>query len=468
MINKRELQLSLEQVKSPHILVIGDLMLDRYTWGNVSRISPEAPIPVLRVRREENRLGGAANAMCNLVALGAKVTACGVLGKDADAEVVRKLFQENKIDTRGMFQQENLTTILKNRMIAGNHHLLRMDFDPSSEWELSYEAEIIEFLKKTIPQVELVLVSDYGKGLLTHDILETIRALAKQHEIPTIVDPRQDADYQIYRDFTLIKPNRREIATAVERPILDVESARRAAEQIQKEFNFKYVTISLDRDGLLLFQNPTNHTHFESEAQEVFDVVGAGDMVISVLAFLIAGNLPIEHAAAWANLAAGMEIMHVGVTSFTKSDLLQKLDLGIGSSKIVSLDIMLSYLKQQTLPVVFTNGYFDKISAGHLKFLQQMQQFRGVRIVAINSDYSIEQQKGTPPMLNEKERASILASIEMIDWVIVFDELNANHLIEQLKPSIVVKGEPHHHQQLAEQKVIDAVGATVHYLPEYK
>ncbi|MBF0279806.1 MAG: bifunctional heptose 7-phosphate kinase/heptose 1-phosphate adenyltransferase [SAR324 cluster bacterium] len=467
MFTKQELQTALEQVKSPHILVIGDLMLDRYTWGNVSRISPEAPIPVLRVRREENRLGGAANAMCNLVALGAKVTACGVLGQDSDAEIVRGLFRENKIENDGVFQQKNLTTILKHRMIAGSHHLLRMDFDPSADWEMTQETQIIEFLKKNIPSVELILVSDYGKGVLTPNILETIRSLAKKHEIPTIVDPKKNADYQIYRDFTLIKPNRREIAAAVERPIPDVESACRAAEQIQKKFNFKYVTVSLDRDGLLLYQNPLKYTHFESEAQEVFDVVGAGDMVISVLAFLMAGNIQIEHAATWANLAAGMEIMHVGVTSFTKSDLLQKLDLGLGSNKVTSLDILLTYLKQQTLPVVFTNGYFDNISAAHLKFLQQMQQFKGVRVVAINSDRSIEKQKGLPPVLNEKERASILASIEVIDWVIVFDELNANHLIQKLKPSIVVKGEPHQQQQLAEQEVIDAVGAAVHYLPEY-
>ncbi len=467
MISKQELQYSLEQVQSPSILVIGDLMLDRYTWGSVERISPEAPIPVLRVSREENRLGGAANAMNNLVALGTKVFACGIVGKDANADGVYQLFEEAGIDTTGVLKQEGFTTILKHRMLAGHHHLLRMDFDPPREWKLPCEPEIIEYLERIIPHVDLILISDYGKGMLTAPILETIRSLSGKYKIDTVVDPALGANYQIYHDFTLIKPNRREISLAAEYAVENMNDALKAAAQIQKKFNFKYVIVSLDRDGLLLFENSDNYFCFESETQEVFDVVGAGDMVVSMLAFLMSANIPIEHAAAWANLAAGMEIMHVGVTSFTKSELLQKLEMGHGSDKVVSLDHLLSSLEHQKLPLIFTNGYFDNISAAHLKFLKQMQKFKGIRVVAINSDHSIEQQKGTPPLLNEKDRASLLASIEGIDWVIIFDDTNANHLLEQLKPSIVVKGEPHHQQPLAEQTVIDAIGATVHYLPEY-
>ncbi len=326
LVNKQELQLSLEQVESPAILVIGDLMLDRHTFGSVSRISPEAPIPILQVQLEENRLGGAANAMRNLATLGARVVACGVVGRDREAQVMQELFAARQIATQGVRQQEDLTTILKHRMIAGHHHLLRMDYDPPPEWELACEPAILEFLKESIPRVELVLISDYGKGLLTDRVLDTIREQTIQHAVPTIVDPRQMADYQIYRDFTLIKPNRKEIESLLQRPLQNKEQALEAAEQIQRDYHFQYVTISLDRDGLLLFQSPGNYTHFASEAQDVFDVVGAGDMVVSVMAFLMAGKAPIEHAAHWANLAAGMSIMHVGVVSFNKADLLQQLE----------------------------------------------------------------------------------------------------------------------------------------------
>ena len=326
MVSKHELRFFLEQVESPTILVIGDLMLDRHSFGNVSRISPEAPIPILQVQREENRLGGAANAMCNLATLGAQVLACGVVGNDANARVMQKLFAQHRIKASGVQQQDDLTTILKHRMISGHHHLLRMDFDPAAEWKLACESEILHFLRETIPQVELVLISDYGKGLLTDRVLDTIRELTLQQAVPAIVDPRQKADYQIYRDFTLIKPNRKEIEFLFQRPLQSVEQALEAAEKIHKDYHFQYVTISLDHDGLLLFQSPGNYTHFASHAREVFDVVGAGDMIVSVLAFLMAGKSPIEHAAYWATLAAGMSIMHVGVTSFSKNELLQQLE----------------------------------------------------------------------------------------------------------------------------------------------
>lgn len=466
MATKSQLKHALEKVESPKILVIGDLMLDRYSWGSVNRISPEAPIPVLRAEREENRLGGAANAMCNLAALGAQVLACGVLGEDRDGAVVQELFEKHGIESDGVFLEKGLKTILKHRMIAGQHHLLRMDFDPPSDWKFFHEAALLDYLKATIPRVDLVLISDYGKGLLTETILDTIRSLTHPNAIPTLVDPRQKADYQIYRGFTLIKPNRKEAETAMGAVIENVENARHAAEQMQKDYGFQYVAISLDRQGLLLFAGAGECLHFESESQEVFDVVGAGDMVMSVLAFLMAGKVSIEHAAAWANLAAGLEVMHVGVISFTKSDLLQALDGG-GTTKVISLENLLPRLKKESLPIIFTNGYFDNISAGHLQFLQQMRQFKGVRVVAINSDRAILEQKGTPSVLNEQERASILASIESVDWVVIFDDKDAGHLIEKLRPSVVLKGKSQQPQELVEQTMIDSVGAVVHYLPEY-
>ncbi len=442
-------------------------MLDRYTWGQVDRISPEAPIPILRVQREETRLGGAANAMTNLATLGTQVIACGVIGNDATGQAVQDWFHKLKIDPSGVFPQTNFTTILKHRMIAGHNHLLRMDFDPPSNWSPNCETEMLEFFEATIPQVQAVVISDYGKGVLTDPILDAVRALVKKHNVPTIVDPGRGADYARYRDFTLIKPNRQEAASATGIAVDDIDSACRAAERIQNVGNFDHVLMSLDQDGLLLFRNTNDYQLLASEAQEVFDVVGAGDMVVSVLAFMMAGQASIENAAFWANLAAGMEIMHVGVVSFTKSELLHKLELGHSSSKVVSLEHLLNHVKNQAEPIIFTNGYFDNISAGHLKFLQQLQKFKGVRVVAINSDRSIEQQKGKPPLLNEKDRASLLASIEAVDWVVLFDEPNVNQLITQLCPVIVVKGERYREQQLPEHAAIQRVGASVHYLPEY-
>lgn len=466
--NQHELKQALASVKSPRILVVGDLMLDRYTWGSVSRISPEAPIPVLRVSREENRLGGAANAMSNLITLGAQVYACGVIGDDPNGEVVLTLFEQEGVDTSGVVQHQEFTTILKHRMIAGHHHLLRMDFDPPIESQQTCDAEIQAYLEKMLPEVDLVVVSDYGKGVLSESVLDCLRRLNEVHHLPIVVDPRRDSDYRIYRDFTLIKPNRNEASQAMHRSVSTVEDAVAVAQELQKTYNISHVVLSMDRDGLLLLPEQGKHVHFKAEAQEVFDVVGAGDMVVAVLSFLIAGGVSVEFASAWANLAAGMEIMHVGVVSFTKAELLQKMELGVGANKVVTMEQLVSYLENQPRDLIFTNGYFDDISAVHLKFLQQLQSFNGIRVVAINSDESIIREKGSAPLLNEQERASLLASIESVDWIIVFDEANANHLIEGLKPAVIVKGGTSHQQPIAEQSVIEAVGARLEYLPEYK
>ena len=224
--------------------------------------------------------------------------------------------------------------------------------------------------------------------------------------------------------------------------------------------------ISLDQDGLLLFQSPDNYQFFEAETKEVFDVVGAGDTVSSVLAFMIAGKSSIEHAAYWAQLAASMEIQHVGVVSFTKNELLQRFDFGESSTKIMTLEQLCRNLPSE-LPVVFTNGFFDNISAGHLKFLDQLKTLKGFNVVGINSDSSIAEQKGELPLLNECERALLLSAVEAVDRVVIFNELDAGSMIRRIRPQIVVKGKRFLNKQLPEKKAIEETGAKLEFFLEY-
>ena len=464
--SESELRQSLADAPNPKVLVVGDLMLDRYSWGNVERISPEAPIPVLRVTREDHRLGGAGNVMMNLLSMGAKVLACGVTGKDEAGNAILKLLRNHKIDVSGVEHQEGYSTVLKHRMIAGHTHLLRMDLDPPSNTVVAQE-QLTDYLKRTIPKVDAVLVSDYGKGLLGNSMLRTIAALGKTHNIPVLGDPRRNIDYEIYQDFTLIKPNRRETEAEVGFLLNDQNSILRAAQKIKYEVGLEYVVISLDKDGMLLFQDPQNYKFLSAETQEVFDVVGAGDMLISVLTFLIAGGSPLEKAGYWAQLAAGMAIQHVGVVSFTRAELLHRFDFGETYGKIVTLEQLSRYLPHQELPVIFTNGYFDNISAGHLKLLQQMKTLKGFNVVALNSDKSIEQEKGNPPLLNERERALLLSSVESVDRVIIFDDSDASHLIRVIRPAKVVKGEHHRKNTLPESEAIQDVGASLEFFEEY-
>ena len=440
-------------------------MLDYYSWGKVDRISPEAPIPVMRVLREDRRLGGAGNVVMNLTTLGAEVFVCGVTGKDETGEYILKLLAETGVDHSGVITSENYKSCLKHRMIAGQTHLLRMDIDPDPE-KLVPQKQLTDYLEQTIPKSHAVIVSDYGKGLLSTESLKTIAACGKKHGVPIVGDPRRTTNYCIYQDFTLIKPNRKETEAAVGFALKDQNDVLKAAEQLKAEINVEYLVISLDRDGLLLFHNPDDYNFLEAETQEVFDVVGAGDMVSSMLTFMLAGQAKIEQAAYWAQLAASMEIQHVGVVSFTKNELLQRFDYGETSTKIVTHEKLYRNLPQE-IPVVFTNGYFDDISAGHLKFLHQLNTLKGFNVVAINSDRSITKQKGHPPLLNERERALLLSAIEAVDRVIIFDDADASSLIRNIRPTIVVKGKHFEKQLLPEPEAIRESGAKLEYFPEY-
>ncbi len=461
-----ELREALVNISAPRIMVVGDIMLDRYSWGSVERISPEAPIPVLRVSRDDQRLGGAGNVMINLTALGAEVLACGATGNDEAGRAVMELLKQNNVNMEGVLQFDDFSTVLKHRMIAGHTHLLRMDMDPPPGLTVPQDA-LIQYLQKTVPEVDTVIVSDYGKGLLGTSLLRSLSALGNTHGIPVLVDPRRNTNYEIYQDCTLIKPNRRETESVVGFSLQNQDSILRAAQKLKYEVGLEYVVISLDQDGMLLFHDPRDYQFLKAETQEVFDVVGAGDMVISVLAYLLAGEAPIEQAGFWAQLAAGMAIQHVGVVSFTKAELLHRFDFGETSAKIVTLEQLCRYLPHQELPVVFTNGYFDNICAGHLKFLHQLKSLQGYNIVAVNSDRIIQEEKGEPPLLNERERALLLSAVESVDRVVIFDAPEADTLIRAVRPAIVVKGERYRNQRICEADAIEEVQAKLEFFPEY-
>ena len=459
------LRRAIEKIVSPRILVVGDLMLDNYSWGEVNRVSPEAPIPIMRVLREDQRLGGAGNVVMNLSALGAEVIVCGVTGNDETGNTIRKLLSENGVDNSGVIVADNYKSCLKHRMIAGHTHLLRMDVDPDPDFKFT-QKQLINYLEQSIPNCDAVIVSDYGKGLLSSATLKAISACGKKNNIPVVGDPRNTTNYKIYQNFTLIKPNRKEAEAAAGFKFKDQNDILKAAKILKTELKVKYLIISLDKDGLLLFSSPQDYHFVAAETQEVFDVVGAGDIVSSVLTFMLAGKAKIEQAVYWAQLAASMEIQHVGVVAFSKNELLQRFDIGETSDKIMTPEqLYLSLPKEK--PVIFTNGFFDEISAGHLKFLHQLKTLKGFNVVAINSDRSITMQKGKPPLLNERERAVLLSAIEAVDRVVIFDEQDASSLIRSIHPKTVVKGIHFRKKILPEKDAIIETGAKLEYFPEY-
>ncbi len=457
-----------DDVTSPNILVLGDLMLDRYSWGTVDRISPEAPIPILKLAREEVRLGGAGNVVMNLKTLGCNVLVSGLIGKDSIGNQILEILSKEGFDNSGIRQECDYPTVLKHRMIAGHNHLLRLDHDPSANYHFHNYPNLLKWLEAILPSQQALVVSDYNKGTLHPTLIKSIIQIANSLNIPVLVDPRNLGDYKIYEGCSWIKPNRKEASAASSITIQDQESALKAAGILQEKLNGAIVALSLDKDGLLLFQSSQEFIFFRAEALEVFDVVGAGDMVISILAMLISSKATPAVAAHWAQLGAAMEIQHVGVVSFDREEIRKRFVYGHISTKIVSLKRLQQEVAQKDKPpLVITNGYFDKLSSTHLKFLGQLRKFKGFSVVAINSDASIQRKKGKPPLLDEMERARLLASLQSVDRVLIFEEDNCCEVFRSLKPQIVVKGARYQHRQIEESQVIEEIGACVEFLPEY-
>ena len=457
-----------DAVVSPNILVLGDLMLDRYSWGTVDRISPEAPIPVLKLAREEERLGGAGNVAMNLKTLGCSVTVSGLIGKDSIGNQILEILAKEGLDPEGVQQESDLSTVLKHRMIAGNNHLLRLDHDPPADYQYRNYTNLIKWLEFVLPGQQALVISDYNKGTLHPSLLKSAIQISNSLHIPVLVDPRNHGNYEIYEGCSWIKPNRKEASAASGINITDKESAIKAAGLLQQKLNGAIIALSLDKDGLLLFQSSEEFIFFGTEALEVFDVVGAGDMVISILAMLISSKTTPSISAHWAQIGAAMEIQHVGVVSFEREEIRKRFVYGHTSTKIVSLKRLqreLTFNDESSL--VITNGYFDKLSSTHLKFLGQLREFKGFTVVAINSDASIQRKKGEPPLLDEMERARLLASLQSVDRVLIFDEDDCCKIFRCLKPKIVVKGARYKYRQIEEFKVINEIGAQVEFLPEY-
>ena len=457
-----------DAVVSPNILVLGDLMLDRYSWGTVDRISPEAPIPVLKLAREEERLGGAGNVAMNLKTLGCSVTVSGLIGKDSIGNQILEILANEGLDPKGVQQESDLSTVLKHRMIAGHNHLLRLDHDPPAYYQYRNYTNLLKWLESVLPGQQALVISDYNKGTLHPSLLKSAIQISNSLHIPVLVDPRNHGNYEIYEGCSWIKPNRKEASAASGVSITDKESAIKAAGLLQQKLNGAIIALSLDKDGLLLFQSREEFIFFGTEALEVFDVVGAGDMVISILAMLISSKATPSISAHWAQIGAAMEIQHVGVVSFEREEIRKRFVYGHTSTKIVSLKrLQRELIFNDESSLVITNGYFDKLSSTHLKFLGQLREFKGFTVVAINSDASIQRKKGEPPLLDEMERARLLASLQSVDRVLIFDEDDCCKIFRCLKPKIVVKGARYKYRQIEEFKVINEIGAQVEFLPEY-
>ena len=427
-----------------HLLVVGDVMLDKYIWGEVARISPEAPVPVVRATHQSQQPGGAANVAMNLSHLGAQATVIGFVGNDEDQRLLAKLLRSNEIEPDFIVAEE-FPTITKLRIVGGRQQMLRLDSERQGARPERDSLRLFERVVAHLPGSDAVILSDYAKGVLTVEVCKKVIAAAHARGIPVLVDPKS-ADFTRYRGATTICPNLGELAAAVHLDTRELTPLLDAAQSLVSKLDIEFMTATLGEKGIALLR-ADRRVVAPAVARQVFDVSGAGDTVIAVLALALASGLKPETAVELANIAAGVVVAKVGTVPVEKHELLAALAPAIaldGADKVIPREELVERValwKANGERVVFTNGCFDLLHIGHITLLEQARRFGDRLIVAINSDRSVHELKGpTRPIVGEKERACVLAALGAVDAVVVFDEPTPLEVIVATRPDVIVKG----------------------------
>lgn len=448
-----------------HALVIGDVMLDRYLIGEVSRISPEAPVPVVLLKKQNERAGGASNVAANLALLGIQTHILGCIGQDAEGQSLMQLMQATGINTQGMVTSSHRPTIAKTRILGGHQQMMRLDQENSGVFNADETSLILSAFQQALVQAPaIVVLSDYAKGLLSPAICQAIIQACQQANIPVLVDPK-GVDYSKYQGATALTPNKKETAEACHTNVNDVALIEKA-QQLKANLGLKFLAVTRSEEGITLLDDTTHH--LQASAQQVFDVSGAGDTVIATLAAgLMHGLSPLD-SLALANTAAGVVVGKVGTVPITKSDLMHALEdqrSNEQAHKICDLPELLekvSVWKQAKQTIVFTNGCFDLLHAGHVTYLEAAKKRGDKLILGLNTDRSVSALKGpTRPVVNEHDRARVLAALESVDAVILFDEDTPLNLISAIQPNIIAKGSDYTADQVVGGKEVLSWGGEI-------
>jgi D-beta-D-heptose 7-phosphate kinase/D-beta-D-heptose 1-phosphate adenosyltransferase len=429
-----------------HVLCVGDLMLDRYVYGQVDRISPEAPIPVMHTQRETATLGGAGNVVRNLAALGATVDVVGVIGQDQSGIDVAKEFERLANVTAHLVSDASRPTTQKTRYVAQGQQLLRADHENARPVSAALEQQIVQRIFTAIGDSKVIVLSDYAKGALTPKIIAEVTRLSRDAGKIVIVDPK-GRDFARYRGASFLTPNRKELSDALGSPITGVTEADEAARILIREMQIQNVLVKLGGDGVCLVSKDKPAVHFHTKAREVFDVSGAGDTVAATLALALAAGFTGPEAAELANIAGSIVVGKVGTATVSRDEIERELSIGTGSMahhKIVSTSAIADIAerwRKQGLKVGFTNGCFDLLHAGHISILRQARAACDRLVVGLNSDASVKRLKGpTRPINDEEARGTVLSALTDVNNVVVFPEDTPFELIKIVRPDVLIKG----------------------------
>jgi D-beta-D-heptose 7-phosphate kinase/D-beta-D-heptose 1-phosphate adenosyltransferase len=460
------------------LLVAGEVILDRYVSGNVERISAEAPIPVLRVRKREDRLGNAGFVMAGLRMMGATPSALSVVGADRNGDLLRDMLSSSGIVTNSLVADPSRSTIVKERLLGSvqsanraTQQLLRVDEEDVQPPSLATEAVLLESLSNELKSVDGVLISDINKGLLTERLLRALIDGGRRRNIPVIIDPRLSDDFDIYRDATTLTPNRYETERATGMRLTDRHAWYAAAGSLIAKLNLQACLITLDREGMFLLERGGEGIHIPTTPREVYDVTGAGDVVLTVFGYYVAARVDFAIAAHLANIAAGIEVAHLGTELVSREDVARALlpEQDAFGRKILSdteLTASLDRDRRAGRRIAFTNGYFDLLHAGHLRMLTFARAQGDLLVVGIHSDRSVLELTGPDrPIYHAADRARLLAALEIVDYVVIFDETDVERVVRIVRPDTLVKGNDYGGQHVYGQDVVEGYGGRIVLAP---
>ncbi|HEX3941679.1 MAG TPA: bifunctional D-glycero-beta-D-manno-heptose-7-phosphate kinase/D-glycero-beta-D-manno-heptose 1-phosphate adenylyltransferase HldE [Acidobacteriaceae bacterium] len=465
----RVLELIESEWDRAHVLVIGDVMLDKYLWGEVERISPEAPVPVVRTGHRSEQPGGAGNVAMNLAGLGSQVTLLGFAGGDSDQEALESLLRSAGIACR-LIATAGAPTTAKLRILGGNQQMLRLDTESSGPRPAAAYDQILSAFEGALPSAGVVILSDYSKGVLSESLCRSLIQKARAASIPVLVDPKSRS-FERYRGATTVCPNLNELALAAGLPTHDMEAVLSAGQAMIPALGLDYLTVTLSDKGIAVLY-PDRRVLLPAVARKVFDVSGAGDTAIATLALGLAGRLPIEDASRLANLAAGIVVAKVGTVPVQKHELVGALSEEIGlhaGEKVLSREQLMARVaawRAAGQRIVFTNGCFDILHIGHIALLSEARLQGDKLIVGINSDASVQRLKGpSRPMVPQNERAQMLAALTAVDSVVVFGEDTPLSLIEAVRPDVLVKGGDYTEATIVGASEVRSWGGAVRIIP---
>lgn len=464
--------------RSRKIVVVGDFMLDRYVYGNAERLSPDAPVPVLTVKNTEFNAGGASNVCLDLRALRCSVVCLGVVGKDNTAQQLKKILTLAGCDTSGLVACPDRPTTVKHNFVGLAQHrhpqkMFRVDDENRDPIPAAVAGRLLEKARRLLRNADALCIEDYNKGVLTAPVCRSLIALARKMRVPVLVDPAAIDDYSKYRGATCVTPNRTEASLATAISTLDPSHKQatpvlgKIARKLLKNTRLQTVVLTLDKQGALLLEKGQSPHLIPTKARAVYDVSGAGDMVLAMLAAAIANGADWPTAVELANTAAGLEVEKFGIVPIELDEILLALlrQQQQQHGKARTLDQLLPELaahRKQGKKIAFTNGCFDILHAGHISYLRAARNAADLLVVGLNSDHSIRRVKGNGRPINQQaDRVMVLSELESIDYVILFDDDTPMKLLRAIKPDVLVKGADYRRHQVVGGDFVESYGGRV-------